>query len=87
MGTLIAFRGIVAEAPTIVRYCQNTIGYCLCALTSCFRLWLLIARRAPSFPLRPVGEAVRCSRNGSVAALILHAYRSTFYISSLDVAV
>ena len=28
-GTLIAFRRIVAEAATIVRYCQNTIGYSL----------------------------------------------------------
>ena len=28
-GTLIAFREIAAEAPSIVRYCQNSIGYFL----------------------------------------------------------
>jgi hypothetical protein len=29
VGTLIAFREIAAEAPSIVHYCQNSIGYSL----------------------------------------------------------
>jgi hypothetical protein len=31
VGTLIAFREIAAETSSIVRYCQNTIGYSLIA--------------------------------------------------------
>jgi len=39
----MAFREIAAETSSIVRYCQNTIGYSLWSLTSRFRSWLLIA--------------------------------------------
>jgi len=31
VGTLVAFREIAAETSSIVRYCQNTIGYSLIA--------------------------------------------------------
>jgi len=41
-----ALREVAAEAPSIVRYCQNTIRY---SLSSRFRSWPLIAGRARTF--------------------------------------
>jgi hypothetical protein len=64
VGTLIAFREIAAETPSIVRYCQNTIGYSLWSLTSRFR----IARRSPSFLFLPGGEALGlCAANDATS--------------------
>jgi hypothetical protein len=71
-GTLIAFREIAAERPSIVHYRQNTIAlFVVCDLCFLLRPRLLLVGPARTFLVLSGGEALRLfTTNGALPNVI-----------------